>query len=159
MKEFTKIQQKLLTVISPWNTWRHTMINKNHCVTEGHIVYIIPEDEWLLDTEKCFKDPVDKTLHETLSKIIEYSKTAQTLNNLKMTISSEFNNESFCIFENSQENKYIAVKSQHIKSLSKYTFKGTDEKSPIYVYDRNTLILIIIPTIVTFPILTKLRNN
>lgn len=158
--DFTKIQQNLLTIPKGYSSWRHAMLDDKHIISEGHVVYFINDDDWLLDTSKLFTSN-DSHLCNTITEILKCEKKAKELTDLKTTIESEWNSKSKSkLFKLENGDEYITLDVKQLKSFPKYNhLKGTSYKEPVYVYHFETLVGIIMPTEIRSKLTHILRNK
>ena len=160
MRDFVKLQSDLLQKIkkSYNGAWYHTTIGDDHFISDGHIVHIIPDEHCFIDFKKLFPNS-DKSFKDKIKAIMSDSDKANDLKNLRMTVESEFYDYNLAkVFYNQTTNKYITISADRLKDFSDKNFKGTDEGSPVFIFDHETLICIVMPIQMSCEVLTKLRS-
>ena len=108
---------------------------------DGHALVFIPERVFYLDIEKCF-DQVEP-LH--VNKIIDDDNVVDTYTDGIVKPVGGDPKRKVQIFSNDKADIWIAVKYLKLFDLSISHFKGSDKKSPLYIYEDETLVGLVLP--------------
>lgn len=158
MNRLLKLQSDLIKNIkTSYSTWYYAKIDDSYYISDGHIVHIIPDADCFLDFSKLFTSSSNRFYDQINSILKDIPKTFD-LKNLKMTVEHDYMKSVAKVFYNEHDNKYITIAVDRLKGLSDKKFKGTDEKSPVFIYDNDTLICIVMPIQMNCKILSKLRG-
>lgn len=107
----------------------------------GHMLVFIPEKFFYLDIEKCF-DQVEP-LH--VDKIINDDHAVDTYTDGIVKPVGGDPKHKIQIFSNDKADIWIAVDLLKLFDLSIAHFKASDKKSPLYIYEDETLVGMVLP--------------
>ena len=121
--------------------------DNNVCIVDdGNAIYLIPDKLFYLDKDKIFNsvlstsNVVEKMVKSELdTQSLIFTDTIRSLKNCKIDVA---------ILKDDKNNE-IAFDIKYLKNIglkaNECTFKGTNYKSPIYVYEYDKLVAIIMP--------------
>lgn len=147
---YLKVQQNLLKMADARDGWKHKDFNIYYFITEDK-VWIIPKGQWIigipknqfyLDIDKIWKD-VKPLQGETFLKSTRDLKPVVDTNSIvQVTIfQKKMNLHKFMV-----DDKTIYVKEERLKFFDTDShFEGSDSRSPLYVYENNELVGLILP--------------
>jgi len=149
---YLKVQQNLLKAADARDGWKHKDFNIYYFITEDK-VWMCPEGQWIigiprnqfyLDIDKIWKD-IKPIQGETFLKEPGDLKPAVDTNSIvqSTTFQKKTNLHKFMV-----DDKAIYVKEDYLKFFeSDAHFEGTNDRSPLYVYENNELVGLILPVI------------
>lgn len=109
-------------------------------VVDGHALVFIPERVFYLDIEKCFE-----TIPLSVDKMIDYDNVVDTYTDGIVKPVGGDSKHKVQIFSNDKADIWIAVEYLKLFDLSISHFKGSNEKSPLYIYEDETLVGLVLP--------------
>lgn len=107
---------------------------------DGHALVFIPERVFYLDIEKCFE-----TTPLSVDKMFDYDNVVDTYTDGIVRPVGGDPKHKVQIFSNDKADIWIDVKYLKLFDLSISHFKGSDKKSPLYIYEDETLVGLVLP--------------
>lgn len=108
---------------------------------DGHALVFIPEKFFYLDIEKCF-DQAEPLL---VDKMINDDHAVDTYTEGIVKPVGGDPKHKVQIFSNDKADIWIAVDLLKLFDLSIAHFKASDKKSPLYIYEDETLVGLVLP--------------
>lgn len=134
---YTKIQTDLLKLVSKDNNLRdfnYKVDDNRFYLIHAHYMVVIPDSEWLLDTDKVFNNKIPLNINIDKFFCLKDMEPL-TLTNKKAIVDKR----SLVRFVNKEnQNIFIDEKLLNIFNNDKHDFlyfKGTTSKAPVYVYN------------------------
>ena len=147
---YLKVQQNLLKAADARDGWKHKDFNIYYFITKDK-VWMCPKGEWIigipknqfyLDIDKIWKD-INPIRGETFLKDTGDLKPAVDTNSIFQVsiFQKKMNLHKFMV-----DDKAIYVKEDRLKFFEPDAhFEGTNGRSPLYVYEGNELVGLILP--------------
>lgn len=109
-------------------------------ITDGYVLYLVPEEKFYLNLDKCFKTPpltgIDNMIKGSDEAVDTYTegliKPVEKKNKVQ-------------IFNNRIDDIWIDVNNLKLFDLKNSAFKGSDKKSPLYIYEGEELVGFVLP--------------
>ena len=152
---YIKIQSDILKAKDKCNIsgkrfpYMYEYYDSNVCIVDdGKSIYLIPDKLFYLDNDKIFNlvssnivEKVVKSDSELDTQSLIFTGNIRSLEDLKIDVA---------ILKDDKNNE-IAFNIKYLKNIglkaNECTFKGTNYKSPIYVYEYDKLVAIIMPVV------------
>lgn len=153
LMDFTKIQSDVLKAAfnEKANSYFYgtceNYTGKYHIISDGHMIVFIPEIFYYLNDEKVFHNKMPWTGANEFLKYADDAKRIKLTSELKMIPGSK---NPLMIFKTETEEK-IYIDTALYKLFEKapaLTYKGTNAKSPIYIYSNDNIIGCVLPVYV-----------
>lgn len=137
-----KIQQELIKDVlndkkSP--DWYIEIVNDEVLITEGHVIYIIPANEFMLHPDKLQEKGVKMINIDTMLKNYKEAQCAERTGKLLQL-------KNGTVIELKCGEELIYINPKLIKHFDKdCEFEGTTYKAPVYIYEENELVGVVSP--------------
>lgn len=108
-------------------------------ITDGYVLHLVPEEKFYLNLDKCFKTPpltgIDKMIKGSDEAVDTYTEG----------LIKPVEKNKVQIFNNRIDDIWIDVNNLKLFDLKNSTFKGSDKKSPLYIYEGEELVVFGLP--------------
>ena len=150
--KYIKFQQNLLKAIDARDGWKHKPFNYFYFETDdkicicpqGHYFVMTPKVQFYLDKEKVFKNiaPFKNVKCYLNPDDLQVAIDTHTIKNDVTVIKNKLNLHKFVIGDES-----IFVDESKLKyfELENSTFKGTNRKNPIFIYEDEEQVGMVLP--------------
>ena len=155
--KYIKFQQDLLKAVDERDGWKHKLFNylwfetddKIFICPKGHYIIAILKDQFYMDKEKVFKNITPFNGKSFLnSDNLQMATDTHTI--VVSDVKAKMKLHKFVI-----DDEVIYLDENNLKyfDLEDSTFKGTNRKNPIYIYENEELVGMV------FPVMHKDGNN
>ncbi|MDO5361955.1 MAG: hypothetical protein Q4F03_04815 [Eubacteriales bacterium] len=109
-------------------------------IDNASTMVLIPETAFYLDISKIFKNAEAMNIES----VINMKNSKVLINTKQMVVTDKYN---LCVFQNDEHEKFYVNERllKTFKSIKKPIFVGTDAKSPIYVFEEDDLVGLVLP--------------
>lgn len=144
--KYLKIQNDLMKKAFARDDYKHKSFRCSWGVDSDDEVWVFPDGLYgvRLSCPFCYIDPLSvfNTPQIPINKIIDDSKAVDAVHTNRIVVDNERN---LHIFEVGKEKVYVNEKLMKYFDLDESTFKGTNRKAPIFIYENNTLVGLVLP--------------
>ena len=133
-------KDKMINSRFPYMHGFYKSLDKKYiAVVNNYILYLVPEEKFYLNLDKCFKTPplpgIDKMIKGSDEAVDTYTEG----------LIKPVEKNKVQIFNNRIDDIWIDVNNLKLFDLKNSAFKGSDKKSPLYIYEGEELVGFVLP--------------